>query len=240
MAAPTLKDLKVKIYADGADKEGMLALYKNEHVKGFTTNPTLMAKAGVRDYRAFAKDILSVITDRSISFEVFSDDINEMERQALDIKTWGKNVFVKIPITNSKAESCLPLVKKLTQQGVNLNITALMTTDQVDATVKAIKGGAQAIVSVFAGRVADAGRDPIPLMKESAGICNTAPNAELLWASTRELYNIFQADQVGCKIITVPHDVLKKLGGVGKEPIDLSLDTVKTFVKDSLAAGFKL
>jgi transaldolase len=237
---PSLKDLKVKIYADGADKEGMLALYKNEHVKGFTTNPTLMAKAGVRDYRAFAKDILTVISDRSISFEVFSDDIKDMERQAAEIKTWGKNVFVKIPITNSKGESCLPLVKKLTGQGVQLNVTALMTTDQVDATVKALTGGAQAIVSVFAGRVADSGRDPIPLMKEAAGICSKQANCELLWASTRELYNIYQADQVGCKIITVPHDVLKKLSGVGRDLNELSLDTVKTFLKDSTAAGFKL
>jgi len=240
MSAPSLKDLKVKIYADGADKEGMLALYKNEHIKGFTTNPTLMAKAGVKDYRAFAKDILTVIRDRSISFEVFSDDIADMERQAAEIKTWGSNVFVKIPITNTKGESCLPLVKKLTQQGVQLNVTALMTTQQVEGTVNALKGGAAGIVSVFAGRVADSGRDPIPLMKECASICKAAPQAELLWASTRELYNIYQADQVGCKIITVPHDVLKKLPGVGKDLNELSLDTVKTFLKDSTAAGFKL
>ncbi len=240
MAAPSLKDLKVKIYADGADKEGILALYKNPVITGFTTNPTLMAKAGIRDYRAFAKEILSTIKDRPISFEVFSDDLSEMERQADDIKTWGKNVYVKIPITNSKAESCLPLVKKLTNKGVQLNVTALMTPDQVDGTCKALKGGAASIVSVFAGRVADSGRDPVPLMKECAGICKNVSTAELLWASTREVYNIWQADAVGCQIITVPHDVLKKLSGIGKDLLDLSLDTVKIFVKDSTAAGFKL
>lgn len=237
---PALSDLKVKMYADGADKAGILALYNEKVVKGFTTNPSLMNKAGVKDIRAFAKDILSIITDMSISFEVFSDELGEMERQAGEIKTWGKNVYVKIPITNSKGESCLPLVKKLTQQGVNLNVTALMNTEQVEGTVAAIKGGAPTIVSVFAGRVADTGVDPIPLMKSCATICAQAPNSELLWASTREVLNIFQADSCDCKIITVPHDILKKLPGIGKDSYALSLDTVKTFVKDSIAAGFTL
>jgi len=240
MPSPSLTELKVHIYADGADKDGMLALYKNEHIKGFTTNPTLMNKAGVKDYRAFAKDILSVITDRSISFEVFTDDVAEMERQALEIKTWGKNVYVKIPITNTKSESCLPLVKKLSSQGVQLNVTAMLTVEQCEGACNAVKGGAPAIISVFAGRIADTGRDPIPLMKKCAAICRKVPTAALLWASTRELVNIFQADAVGCKIVTVPHDILKKLPGVGRDLTDLSLDTVKQFYKDATAAGYKL
>jgi transaldolase len=239
-SVPSLKDLKVKIYADGADKEGMLALYKNEHVKGFTTNPSLMAKAGIKDYIAFAKDILTVIKDRGISFEVFSDELPEMERQAAMIKTWGPNVYVKIPVINTKGVSCMPLVKKLTQQGVQLNVTAILTVEQCAEVCKTLAGGAPSIISVFAGRIADSGRDPIPLMKECAGLCKQVEKGELLWASTRELYNIFQADSVGCKIITVPHDVLKKLPGVGKDLYELSLDTVKTFLKDSTAAGFKL
>jgi transaldolase len=240
MPARPLKDLKVKIYADGADKAGMVALYKNELVKGFTTNPSLMAKAGISDYRGFAKDILTVITDRSISFEVFSDELDEMERQASEIKTWGKNVYVKIPITNSKSVSCLPLVKKLTKQGVNLNITALTTLDQVAAVGDAISGGSPAIVSVFAGRIADTGVDPIPFVNKCAEICNKLPNSELLWASTRELINIYQADECGCKIITVPHDIFKKFNMVGLDLTQLSLDTVKGFVADTIKAGFKL
>lgn len=237
---PALKDLKVKIYADGADRAGILELYKNPVITGFTTNPTLMAKAGVTDYRAFAKDILTVITDRSISFEVFSDDINDMERQAQEIKTWGSNVYVKIPITNTKGESCCPLVKKLTNSGVQLNVTALTTIEQVDLVCKTLAGGAPSIVSVFAGRVADTGRDPMPMMKECAALCKQNPKAELLWASTREVLNIFQSDACGCKIITVPHDILKKLPGIGKDLTALSLDTVCTFYKDATKAGFKL
>ncbi len=237
---PSLSDLKVKLYADGAEKEGMLALYREKVVKGFTTNPSLMNKAGIKDYRAFAKDIASHITDLSISFEVFSDDIAEMERQASEIKTWGKNVYVKIPITNTKQESCLPLVKKLTNQGVNLNVTALMTLEQVKGTCDALKGGAPAIVSVFAGRIADTGVDPIPFVKDCAGVCAALPQAELLWASTREVINIWQADAAGCKIITVPHDILRKLKGIGTNLTELSLDTVKQFLKDTTAAGFKL
>ena len=237
---PSLQDLKVKIYADGADKEGMLALYKNEHVKGFTTNPTLMNKAGIKDYRAFAKDLLAVITDRSVSFEVFTDDLNDMERQALEIKTWGRNVFVKIPITNTQGESCLPLVKKLSSAGVQVNVTAMLTVEQVQGACEALKGGAPSIASVFAGRIADTGRDPMPLMKACLKSCKKVPTVELLWASCRELLNIFQADAAGCAIITVPHDILKKLSGVGKGLDDVSLDTVRMFYKDATAAGYKL
>jgi len=240
MSTPNVKDLKIKIYADGADKEGMLALYKNELVKGFTTNPSLMAKAGIKDYRTFAKDILTVIKDRSISFEVFSDDLAEMERQAMEITTWAKNVYTKIPVTNTKGESCMPLVKKLTKQGVQLNVTALTTVEQVDAVVNALSGGASSIVSVFAGRIADTGRDPIPTMKKAAELCKKEPQAELLWASTRELYNIFEAEECGCKIITAPHDIFKKFSMVGKDLTDLSLDTVKGFLADTIKAGFKL
>jgi transaldolase len=240
MPAPSLKDLKIKIFADGADKEGILNLYKTDYVRGFTTNPSLMNKAGIKDYKAFAKEILSIVTDRSISFEVFTDDINDMERQALEIKTWGKNVAVKIPITNTKGDSTLALVKKLAGKGVQLNVTAILTVEQVAGTCTALKGGPPSIVSVFAGRVADTGRDPMPLMKECLGLCKDVPTAELLWASTRELYNIFQADAVGCKIITVTHDILKKLPGIGKELSDASLDTVKQFYKDATAAGYKL
>lgn len=240
MPVPALSDLKVKLYADGAEKEGMLNLYRENVVKGFTTNPSLMAKVGIKDYRAFAKDIVSTIKDRSISFEVFSDDLNEMERQAGEIKTWGENVYVKIPITNTKGECCLGLVRKLTDQGVNLNVTALMTIEQVQGTVKALKGGAPSIVSVFAGRIADTGRCPMPLMCIAADVCSAEPKAELLWASTREVLNIFQADMAGCKIVTVPHDILKKLSGIGRDLNALSLDTVKTFYKDSTTAGFKL
>lgn len=237
---PAISDLKVKLYADGAEKEGMLNLYREKVVKGFTTNPSLMAKVGIKDYRAFAKDILASIADMSISFEVFSDELPEMERQAGEIKTWGKNVYVKIPITNTKGESCLGLVKKLTQQGVQLNVTALMTVEQVQGTVAAVKGGAPSIVSVFAGRIADTGRDPMPTMSICADICSAEPKAELLWASTREVLNIFQAEHCGCKIITVPHDILKKLPGLNRELNALSLDTVKTFYKDATSAGFKL
>jgi len=237
---PSLKELKIKIYADGADKDSMLALYKNEFVKGFTTNPSLMAKAGVKDYPAFAQEIAKAMPDRPISFEVFTDDVADMERQAGIIKTWGKNVYVKIPITNTKGESCLPLVKKLTHDGVQLNVTALMTTEQVDGVVNALTGGAASIVSVFAGRIADSGRDPIPLMKKCAELCKKEPKAELLWASTRELHNIFEADACGCKIITVPHDIFKKFPGVGQDLNALSLDTVKQFYADATKAGFKL
>ncbi|HEY3325306.1 MAG TPA: transaldolase [Planctomycetota bacterium] len=237
---PSLKDLKVQIFADGADREGMLALYKNELVKGFTTNPTLMNKAGIKDYRGFAKDILSVIKDRPISFEVFTDDIADMERQALEIKTWGPNVNVKIPITNTKGESCVPLVRKLARAGVQLNVTAILTVEQVQTVVDALTGGPPSIVSVFAGRIADTGRDPIPMMEQCEKICRKEPKAQLLWASVRELLNIFQADACGCKIVTVPHDIFKKFPLVGMDLNALSLETVKMFYADATKAGFKI
>lgn len=239
-STPSLASLKVKLYADGADRDSMLRMYRENVVTGFTTNPSLLKKAGVRDYRAFAKEILTTISDRPISFEVFADDFNEMERQARDIAQWGKNVYVKIPITNSEGLSSLPLIQKLSQARVQLNVTALMTLPQVWDTVQAVKGGAPTVVSVFAGRVADTGRDAIALMAAAREICALEPKAELLWASTREVYNIVQADQVGCQIITVPFDILGKLTGLGKDLTQLSLDTVRTFKKDAEQAGFEL
>jgi transaldolase len=236
----SLAELKIKLFADGADKESMLALYRAHVVTGFTTNPTLMSKAGVKDYRAFAHELLALIKDMPISFEVFSDDLAEMERQARDITTWAANVYVKIPITNTAGTSCVPLVRKLTTAGVKVNVTAMMLAEQVAEVCQALKGGAPSIVSVFAGRVADSGVNPMPIMKKCAALCRKVPTAELLWASTREIYNIFQAEDAGCKIITVPHDVLKKLPGIGKGLPELSLDTVKTFYKDATAAGFRL
>ena len=237
---PTVDQLKVKIFADGADKAGMLEMYKNPNVKGFTTNPTLMRKAGVTDYEAAAKDILAAIPDRSISFEVFADDFSEMERQARRITTWGKHVSVKIPITNTKKESAIPLVRKLSQDGIALNVTAMFTLEQVQAVVDAVKGGAPCFVSVFAGRIADTGIDPVPIMAESVKRLKAAPNTELIWASPRELLNIFQADEIGCQVITVTNDIIKKLSLVGKDQNEYSLDTVKMFYDDGKAAGYKL
>ena len=232
--------LKVQIFADGADKAGMLEMYKNPHVKGFTTNPTLMRKAGVTDYEAAAKDILAAIPDRSISFEVFADDFAEMERQARRITTWGKHVSVKIPITNTKQDSAIPLIRKLSQEGIALNVTAIFTLDQVQAVVDAVKGGAPCYVSVFAGRIADTGVDPVPMMAESVKRLAAAPNTKLIWASPRELLNIFQADEIGCHVITVTNDIIKKLSLVGKDLIGYSLETVKMFYDDGKAAAYKL
>jgi len=237
---PSVSQLKVKIFADGADKAGMLDMYKNPQVKGFTTNPSLMRKAGVTDYEAAAKDIVKAIPDRSISFEVFADDFAEMERQARRITTWGKHVSVKIPITNTKRESALPLVKKLSQEGIALNVTALFTLEQVQGVVDAVKGGAPCFVSVFAGRIADTGIDPLPIMAESVKRLGAAPNTELIWASPRELLNIFQADEIGCQVITVTNDIIKKLSLVGKDMNEYSLETVKMFYEDGKAAGYKL
>ena len=237
---PSVNQLKVKIFADGADKAGMLEMYKNPNVKGFTTNPTLMRKAGVTDYEAAAKDILAAIPDRSISFEVFADDFAEMERQARRITTWGKHVSVKIPITNTKRESAIPLVRKLSQDGIALNVTAMFTLEQVQAVVDAVKGGAPCFVSVFAGRIADTGIDPVPIMAESVKRLQAAPNTELIWASPRELLNIFQADEIGCQVITVTNDIIKKLSLVGKDMNEYSLETVKMFYDDGKAAGYKL
>lgn len=236
----TLQDLKVKLFADGADKAGMLEMYRKPFVKGFTTNPTLMRKAGITDYRGFAHEILTTIPDRPISFEVFSDEFDEMERQAREIATWGANVYVKIPITNTRRETAYELVRSLSHDGVKVNVTAMMTLDQVRAIADALRGGAPSNVSVFAGRIADTGRDPMPIMAESVRILADVPGAELIWASPRELLNVFQADQIGCHIITATNDILKKLDLIGRDLADYSLDTVKMFFNDAAQAGFRL
>ncbi len=236
----TLADLQVKIFGDGADKEGILKLYKDPLIKGFTTNPSLMWKAGVRDYRAFAQDLLKAVPDRHISLEVFSDDFEEMGRQAREIASWGPNVFVKIPVMNTRGESSLPLVRDLVADGIQVNVTALLTLGQVREVAAALDGGPPACVSVFAGRIADTGRDPVPLMAAAVELLAPFPNAELIWASPRELFNIFQADAIGCHIITVSHDVLAKLKLVGKDLTEYSLDTVRAFREDAVRAGYRL
>jgi transaldolase len=233
-------DLKVKIFADGADKAGMLEMASKSFVKGLTTNPTLMKKAGIVDYKAFALEILSEIKEKPISFEVFSDDFDEMEKQALEIASWGDNVYVKLPITNTKGEPIYDLISKLASKNVKLNVTAIMTLEQVKQVVNNLNPEVPSYVSVFAGRIADTGRDPLPLMIDSVNILKTNPLAELIWASPRELFNIFQADQIGCQVITVTNDVLKKLDLVGKDLNDYSLDTVKMFYNDAKSAGFSI
>jgi transaldolase len=237
---PDLKALKVQIFADGADPARILELYANPLVRGFTTNPTLMRQAGISDYAGFARKIVEQIPDRPISFEVFSDVFDEMESQALKIAAWGTNVFVKIPVTNTKGESAVPLIRRLVERKVQLNITAILTKEQIDDVVNALKGSAHAYVSVFAGRIADTGRDPLPLMQHAVAACNNAGGMEVIWASCRELFNIMQADAIGCHVITVPADILKKLAHVGRDLRDYSLDTVKTFYQDGVAAGYKL
>jgi len=235
-----LESLKVKIFADGADRGGMLELYSNPMIKGFTTNPTLMRSAGISDYEAFARDIVRAIPDRPISLEVFSDDFAEMEAQARRIKSWGENVYVKIPVTNTRGESSAPLIRSLAEAGVKQNVTALMTLAQVRDVAEALRRGPAACVSVFAGRVADTGRDPVPLMAAAVEMLAPYPQLELIWASPRELLNIFQADAIGCHIITVTHDLLRKLALVGKDLDEYSLDTVKMFRNDAVKAGFRL
>ncbi|MGA3282976.1 MAG: transaldolase [Verrucomicrobiota bacterium] len=237
----TLKDLKIKIFADGADKAGMLQLNANPLIQGMTTNPTLMRKAGLTDFEAFAKDILQGITVKPISFEVFSDEFPEMRRQALKINNWAKNVYVKIPITNTRGESSLALVRDLAYEGVKVNVTAMLTQEQVAGVAQALNPKVPAIVSVFAGRIADTGVDPMPHLREAKKKLAGLPQAELLWASVREVLNIFQADACGCDIVTVPHDILNKalkLAGIGLK--EMSLDTVKMFAGDAKAAGFSL
>jgi transaldolase len=237
----TLKDLKVKLFADGADKAGMLQLNVNPLIQGMTTNPSLMRKAGLHDYEAFAHEILQQITEKPISFEVFSDEFPEMRRQGLKIRDWAKNVYVKIPITNTRGESSLPLVRELALEGVKLNVTAILTLEQVAGVAQALNPGVPAVVSVFAGRIADTGVDPMPQMRESKKLLAGLPQAELLWASVREVLNIFQADACGCAIVTVPHDILAKaMKMVGTDLKALSLDTVKMFAVDAKAAGFSL
>jgi transaldolase len=236
-----LAALRVKIYADGADKQGMLQMNANPLIKGMTTNPTLMRKAGLKDFEAFARDILQGITEKPISFEVFSDEFSEMRRQAMKINGWAKNVFVKIPITNTRDESALPLIRELASEGVKLNVTAILTLEQVAGVAGVLNARMPSIVSVFAGRIADTGVDPMPHMRESKKILRELPGADLLWASVREVLNIFQADDCGCDVVTVPHDILnkaQKLAGMGLK--ELSLDTVKMFATDAAAAGFAL
>ena len=230
----------VKLFADGADKAGILEMYQNPRIDGFTTNPTLMRKAGITDYDAFAKDILKEIPDKPISFEVFADEFGEMERQAVEIADWGRNVYVKIPVMNTKRKTSYDLVRKLSQAGVQLNITAIMTLEQVRKVAEAVQGGSSSFVSVFAGRVADTGVDPIPMMQEALELLKTSPNAELLWASPREVLNVYQAEAIGCHIITATNDILKKLELNGKNLDDYSQETVQMFFNDAQAAGFHL
>jgi transaldolase len=235
-----LDQLKVKIFADGADLVSMLALYRNPIIKGFTTNPTLMRSSGISDYEKFSRKVLENITDRPLSLEVFSDEFDEMERQALKIADWGKNVYVKIPVTNTRRESSIELIHRLAGEGVKMNITALMTLPQVSAVSRALGNDVPSYISVFAGRIADTGRDPVPIMKEAVEIMSDYQSQELIWASPRELLNIFHADDVGCHVITVTHNILKKLSLYSKDLNEYSLDTVKMFYDDAQKAGYQL
>jgi len=235
-----LQDLNIKLFADGAEKKAMLDMYAKPYIQGFTTNPTLMRKAGITDYEAFSRDILASIPDRPISLEVFADEFDEMREHALRIGTWGDNVYVKIPVTNTRRESSCELIRDLTRQGVKLNVTALLTLEQVQQVSSALAGGAPSCVSVFAGRIADTGCDPVPLMAEAVRIVSQHPGMELIWASPRELLNVFQADSIGCHIITATNDILKKLDLIGKDLADYSLETVKMFFDDATASKFAL
>jgi transaldolase len=237
---PTLQALRVKIFADGADKAGMLEMARKPYISGLTTNPTLMRKAGVLDYRAFAREIVSAIPDLPISFEVFSDEFVEMERQAKEIASWGKYVYVKIPVTNTRGEPAYGLIRRLSKAGIKLNVTALMTLEQVRDVSSALAGSPSSYISVFAGRIADTGRDPVPVMAAAVELIRPYSEQELIWASPREILNVFQADTLGCQIITVTNDILKKLSLVGKNLADYSLETVKMFYQDAQQAGYTL
>ena len=232
--------MNIKIFADGADKSTILELYKNPIIRGFTTNPTLMHKAGIKDYEAFAKDILAEVPDRPFSLEVFADDFDEMERQARKIASWGSSVYVKIPIMNTKREDTMPLVRSLSLDGIKVNVTAMMTSLQVMRACRALKGGAPAYISIFAGRIADTGRDPVGYMEQAVQYLEMFPNIELIWASPRELLNIYQADAIGCHIITATNDILKKLPLAEKTLYGYSLETVRMFYDDAKASGFTL
>ena len=236
-----LHDLPIKIFADGADPQGIADLYRQPYIHGLTTNPTLMRKVVLTDYESFAREVLSVVKSKPISFEVFSDEFPEMRRQALKIHQWQDNVYVKIPVTNTRGESSVRLIEQLAAEGVKLNVTALLTPRQVESVAAALNPSVLAVVSVFAGRIADTGVDPLPIMKESLEILSELPQAELLWASVREVLNVFQAAACGCDIVTVPHDILRKLVALrGKDLDELSLDTVRMFHRDAVAAGLKL
>jgi len=235
-----IKDLKIKIFSDGANLEEMISMNKKDFVHGMTTNPSLMKKAGIKDYKTFAKNVLKEIKTKPISFEVFSDDFSEMEKQAKEIASWAQNVYVKIPITNTKKESSISLIKNLSKNNIKLNITAIMTLDQVKSVVSVLNHETPSIISVFAGRIADTGRDPLPVMKESLNIMKKNTKSELLWASSRELLNIFQAEEIGCHIITVTKDIISKLKFIDYDLSKYSLDTVKGFYNDALDAKFKI
>lgn len=233
-------DMNVKIFADGAKKDEIFEMNKRSYISGFTTNPTLMKKAGIKDYKAFSLDILSQIKDKPISFEVFSDDFEEMEKQALEIASWGKNVYVKIPITNTKGVSSKQIIKKLSEKKVKLNVTAIMTSKQVEEIMPSLKESRGAFISIFAGRIADAGIDPLKTMIDSLKLLEQNENLEMIWASPRELFNVVQADKIGCHIITATSDILNKLPTLGKDLNEFSLETVKMFYKDALEAGYKI
>ena len=235
-----LEGMNIKMFADGADVSGIRAMYDKSWIKGFTTNPTLMRKAGIADYKAFALEVLTVVPDRPVSFEVFADEFEEMERQAMEIATWGSNVNVKIPVSNTKRRFSGPLIRRLSSAGVKLNITAVMTLEQVHDIVDCLIGDAPAIISVFAGRIADTGVDPVPIMKDALKLLQSRPKAELLWASPRELLNIVQANDIGCHIITATNDILNKLQLLGKDHSQYSLETVEMFYKDATAAGYTI
>ena len=235
-----LSQFKIKLYADGADLINMIEEYKKGIVSGFTTNPTLMKKAGVKNYEEFAKSAIKAIPDLPISFEVFSDELLAMEYEARKIASWGKNVYIKIPVTTTQGESTTPIVRKLSLDGLKLNVTAIMTLEQVKTVATALSPDTPSIVSVFAGRIADTGRDPIPIMKEAVEVLNPYPNAELLWASTREMLNLIQAESSGCHIITITNDILKKIPQVGKDLNQLSLETVQMFYSDAQSAGYSI
>lgn len=237
---PSLERLRVKVFADGADLPGMLEMARLPYVRGFTTNPTLMRKAGVQDYRAFAREVVTALPGRPLSFEVFSDEWDEMERQARLIASWGPDVFVKIPISNTRGEPAYGLVRRLSADGLRLNVTALMTLEQVRATAAALTPGTRAFVSLFAGRIADSGRDPLPMVAAAVELLRPRPEWELIWASPREVLNAVQADAVGCHVITMTPDLIRKLPGLGKDLTEFSLETVRMFHSDGLAAGFGL
>ena len=240
MTSPSFEALKIRIFADGADLAGMLEMARRPYISGLTTNPTLMRQAGVKDYRSFARQVLDAIPDRPVSFEVFSDEFEEMEKQALEIASWGSTVYVKIPITNTRREPSYDLIGRLAAQGVKLNVTAILTLEQVRSVGSALAGGPPSFVSVFAGRIADTGRDPVPLMAAALELLRPYPNTALLWASPREILNIVQADGIGCHVITMTNDLLKKLPLLGKDLADFSLETVRMFRDDAVRAGYEL
>jgi transaldolase len=235
-----LDQISTRIFADGADLDGILALADNPRIAGFTTNPTLMRKAGLTDYARFAKALLERLTTHPISFEVFADDTEEIRRQAHLISSWGENVYVKVPVTTTSGQSLAPLARELSESGIKINVTAIFTTTQIERMTAAVKDGAPSCLSIFAGRIADTGVDPVPIMSESLQIMRQAPNAELIWASPRELLNLIQADQIGCHIITITHDLLEKLETIGKDLERYSLETVRMFHNDAALAGYEL